>query len=102
MILVLVAAMPARAQFPPAVKTAPNPTRDFAGALLDSLKLVSMEHALRITFQEKTRSELSGPFWSEYRRSVRIPRQWEDGDLWLVNYVGHPIHGAGAAIIWLD
>lgn len=77
-------------------------TRDFAGAIVDSLKLVSMEHAIRIGFQSKTRSELGGRFWSDYARSVHVPRQWEDTDSALVNYVGHPIHGAGAGLIWLD
>jgi hypothetical protein len=100
-ILALFAATPASAQSP-ASATSSTEVRDFAGALIDSLKLVSMEHALRIAFQPKTRAELGGPFWSDYRRSVRIPRQWEDTDSWLVNYVGHPIHGAGAGIVWLD
>jgi hypothetical protein len=76
--------------------------RDFAGALLDSLKLVSMEHAIRVTFQPKTRDALGGHFWRDYRRSIHIPRRWEDTDAWYVNYVGHPIHGAGAGYIWLD
>jgi hypothetical protein len=61
-----------------------------------------MEHGLRIAFQEKTRTELGGRFWSDYRRSIRMPVQWEDADPWPVNYIGHPIHGAGAGIIWLD
>jgi hypothetical protein len=76
--------------------------RDFVGALVDSLKLVSLEHTFRIAFQEKTRAELGGPFWSDYHRSVRIPQQWTDTDAWGVNYIGHPIHGAAAGIIWLD
>ncbi len=76
--------------------------RDFAGALVDSLKLVMMEHSIRVAFQQKTRAELGGPFWKDYERSVRIPQQWDDTDSWAVNYIGHPIHGAGAGIIWLD
>ena len=99
--LALLAAMPASAQSPASATSSPE-ARDFAGALVDSLRLVSMEHALRIAFQPKTRAELGGPFWSDYRHSVRVPRQWEDTDSWLVNYVGHPIHGAGAGIVWLD
>ena len=92
----------AQAQVSPDEDALTSPGRDFVGALIDSLKLVSMEHAIRVGLQTKTRSELDGPFWAEYRKSVRFPRQWEDGDSWLVNYVGHPIHGAGAGIIWLD
>jgi len=75
---------------------------DVLGTFVDSLKLLMLEHGIRIGFQEKTRSELGGRFWSDYRRSVRIPRQWEDTDSWWVNYIGHPIHGAAAGYIWLD
>jgi hypothetical protein len=92
----------ARAQVSPEVDELTSPGRDFIGAIVDSLKLVSMEHAIRIGFQAKTRDELAGPFWSHYRQSVKFPKQWDDTDGWLVNYVGHPIHGAGAGIIWLD
>jgi hypothetical protein len=75
---------------------------DMLGAFTDSLKLLMIEHGTRIAFQDKTRRELTGPFWSDYRRSVRLPRQWDDSDAWWVNYIGHPIHGAAAGYIWLD
>lgn len=75
---------------------------DVFGAFADSLKLLMIEHGTRVAFQEKTRHELSGPFWSDYRRSVKMPRQWDDTDAWWVNYIGHPIHGAAAGYIWLD
>ena len=61
-----------------------------------------IEHGTRVAFQDKTRRELGGPFWSDYGRSVRVPRQWADTDAWWVNYIGHPIHGAAAGYIWLD
>ena len=75
---------------------------DVFGAFRDSLKLLVIEHSIRIAAQEKTRRELGGPFWSDYRRSLRVPHQWEDSDAWWVNYIGHPIHGASAGYIWLD
>jgi hypothetical protein len=75
---------------------------DVLGAFEDSLKLLLIEHGIRIALQEKTRRELDGPFWRDYRRSVRIPHQWEDSDAWWVNYIGHPIHGAAAGYIWLN
>ncbi len=77
-------------------------SRGFGGLLGDSLKLLMIEHGSRIAFQEKTRKELGGPFWSDYVHSVRVPPQWEDGDAWVVNYIGHPIHGAAAGYLWLD
>lgn len=95
-VLVLVCAVPV------APAAAQGSDRDFAGALGDSFKLVMLEHLTRIAFQDKTRDELQGPFWRDYVRSVRVPHGWEDTDNWIVNYVGHPIHGAAAGIIWLD
>ena len=73
-----------------------------SGALGDSFKLLLIEHGVRIAFQEKTRRQLAGPFWKDYRRSVHVPAHWEDTDSWLVNYIGHPIHGAAAGFIWID
>lgn len=75
---------------------------DILGAFRDSFRLLLLEHGSRIAFQAKTRRELGGNFWSDYRRSVRVPRQWDDTDAWWVNYLGHPIHGAAAGYIWLD
>jgi hypothetical protein len=72
------------------------------GAFADSLKLLMIEHGIRVGFQEKTRRELGGNFWGDYRRSVRMPGQWGDTDGWAVNYIGHPTHGAAAGYIWLD
>jgi hypothetical protein len=75
---------------------------DVVGALKDSFKLLLIEHAWRIGLQEKTRRELDGNFWADYKRSVRLPPQWSDTDAWWVNYIGHPVHGAAAGYIWLD
>ena len=72
------------------------------GFIWGSVKLLAVEHAVRIAFQEKTRSELGGNFFRDYVRSVRAPKHWEDGDPWIVNYVGHPIHGAAAGFIWIE
>jgi len=69
---------------------------DKSGVFVDSLALLGIEHGIRLAFQTGTRRELRGNFWRDYRRSVRVPTAWEDTDSWLVNYVGHPIHGAAA------
>jgi hypothetical protein len=106
--LILAALLPACAGVARAQDVGAAPHRDAArestwkGAFEDSLRLLLAEHAIRIAFQEKTRHELSGPFWADYRRSLRVPNTWEDGDSWLVNYIGHPMHGAAAGRIWLD
>jgi len=79
-----------------------RPGTDILAVVGDSMKLLLIEHATRIAFQEKTRKALGGNFWEDYRKSVRVPPQWEDTDDWWVNYIGHPIHGAAAGYIWLD
>jgi hypothetical protein len=75
---------------------------DIGAAFRNSFKLLMIEHATRPVTQEKTRRELAGPFMEDYRRSVRIPTQWDDADPWFTNYIGHPIHGAAAGYLWLD
>lgn len=74
---------------------------DLSGVFTDSLKLLVVEHGVRLA-EDKTRRELGGPFWEDYRRSVRMPTSWEDGDPWIVNYLGHPIHGAAAGFLWQE
>jgi hypothetical protein len=92
----------AHAQSVAAPFSVPAPHVDLKGVFVDSLKQLGIEHAIRIATQDKTRRELDGPFWSDYRDSLRIPHRWEDGDTWWVNYIGHPIHGAAAGYSWLD
>jgi hypothetical protein len=79
----------------------PKTSSTWKGAVADSLKLLAIEHSIRL-FQNKTRDELDGSFFGDYKRSVKLPRTWEDGDHWLVNYIGHPIHGAASGFVWLD
>ena len=83
LVLSLAAPLPGAAQGPAASSTTP----DLALVIRDSLGLLTVEHGVRLAFQSKTRRELSGPFWADYRRSVNIPNSWEDGDGWFVNYI---------------
>ena len=103
LLALLTGAVPLAAQsVTPKVTVQDNEGVDVLGAFADSFKLLLIEHSIRIAGQEKTRRELSGPFWGDYRRSLRVPQQWDDSDAWWVNYIGHPIHGASAGYIWLD
>lgn len=43
---------------------------------------------------------MKGPFWRGYYNSVTNLHGWDDGDPYLVNYVGHPMQGAIASYIW--
>jgi hypothetical protein len=35
-----------------------------------------MQRSLRVGLQDKTRRELGGRFFSDYKRSVHMPHQW--------------------------
>lgn len=96
----LLSTTPAAAQAPLASPT--HTHTDKKGVLVDSLALLAIEHGIRIALQPKTREQLGGNFWTDYRDSLHFPRHWEDTDPWPVNYIGHPIHGAAAGYLWLE
>ena len=77
-------------------------SRDWVETFAASIRLLILEHGVRMAAEPKTRRELGGAFWGAYTRSVRWPRHWSDGDGWKVNYVGHPVHGAAAGWLWLE
>lgn len=77
-------------------------TTDKTGVFVDSLALLGIEHGIRVASQPKTRHELRGNFWDDYRNSLHWPKHWEDTDPWPVNYLGHPMHGAAAGYLWLE
>lgn len=92
-----------KADVPPGWRTATladDEPPEWRNAIADSIRLLAIQHALRMT-QAKTRAELGGPFFKDYQRSVRIPSSWSDGDGWVVNYVGHPVQGAASGFIWV-
>lgn len=100
-VLLTMASSPAGAQTGDSSRV-PEGERDWSATLGASLRLLMLEHGVRVAAESKTRRGLGGPFWSDYAQSVRLPRQWSDGDGWKVNYVGHPVHGAAAGWLWLE
>ncbi|AMY11909.1 hypothetical protein LuPra_05178 [Luteitalea pratensis] len=71
-------------------------------AVSDSVRLLSLQHAFRVSLSSKTRGELGGPFLKDYGSSVRMPHTWGDGDGWVINYLGHPSQGATSGWVWLQ
>ena len=49
--------------------------------------------------QPKTRAEMGGPFFKDWRDSIRGVRGWGDGDSVFTNYVAHPMEGAVSGYI---
>ena len=70
-------------------------------ALRESLYFLSIEHGFRL-FQKTTRRELLGPFFGDYKASVKNLGGWGDGDSKFTNYVAHPMQGAAAGYIQIQ
>jgi hypothetical protein len=69
------------------------------GALRQSFFFLSIQHAFRLADEESTRAELGGPFFKDYFKALRSLRGWDDGDPFLVNYIGHPMMGSVSGFI---
>jgi len=52
--------------------------------------------------QEKTRRELNGPFFRDWRQSVKNLRGWGDGDNAFTNYIAHPLQGGVTGRIFIN
>jgi len=84
----------------PAIIEVPRETRGFRwkSALRQSLNFLFIEHSFRL-LQKKTLRELKGPFFRDYRASVKNLGGWGDGDGLFTNYVAHSMQGAVAGYI---
>src|SRR5215203_3072545 len=74
-------------------------TFEWKPALSQSMRFLFVEHGFRLVMQPKTRQRLGGPFVSDYIESVKTLSGWGDGDIWFINYVGHPMQGAMSGYI---
>jgi hypothetical protein len=75
---------------------------DWHSIAKQSLYFLSIQHAFRLATEPGTRSELKGPFFRDWGRSIKGYDGWKDGDPFIVNYVGHPMMGSVAAFLYLQ
>jgi hypothetical protein len=64
---------------------------------------LAIEHTERILQESKTRTQLSGPFFHDWIRTVSTFHfdRWDDEDKFVTSNLGHPTQGAiVAAIFW--
>lgn len=61
-------------------------------ALIQSGTFLGVQHGFRL-FQSKTTSELGGPFFRDWGKSIRNLRGWSDGDNGFTNNFAHPLQG---------
>jgi hypothetical protein len=75
---------------------------NWSGLIAQSLFFNLIENGVRVASDEQIRTLLATkPFWHDYVASLRQfnMRRWNDGDDFLVNYVGHPMQGAVSGFI---
>ncbi len=85
----------------------PNPEERYhwRGLFLQSLEFNVIENTFRIASDDQIRSQLANkPYWHDYAASLKQfnMRRWNDGDDFLVNYVGHSLQGAVAGYIQIQ
>lgn len=66
-----------------------------------SFMFLATEHGFRMS-QSKTRVELGGRFWEDYRNAVSGLGGWGDTDSIFTNYVAHPMQGAVTGYIQIQ
>jgi hypothetical protein len=76
-------------------------TFNWEGAAKQSLYFLGIEHAQRLT-QEKTRIELKGPFFPDWKESVAGLQTWSDGGRFFTNYIAHPMQGGVSGFIQIQ
>jgi hypothetical protein len=70
-------------------------------ALIESGVFLGFQHGFRM-MQKKTRRELGGPFFRDWKQSVKNLRGWGDGDNIFTNYIAHPGQGAITGRIFIN
>lgn len=63
-------------------------------ALKQSTIFLGIQHGFRLATEEGTRKDLVGPFFKDYFKALKSLRGWNDGDPFIVNYIGHPMMGS--------
>ena len=74
----------------------------WSGLIGQSLFFNVIENSFRAASDDQIRDLLANkPFWHDYIASIHQfnMRRWNDGDDFLVNYVGHPMQGAVSGYI---
>jgi hypothetical protein len=70
-------------------------------ALVQSFIFLGLQHGFRMT-EGKTRAELGGPFFRDWKESVQNLEGWDDGGKVFTNYIAHPLQGSLTGRIFVN
>jgi hypothetical protein len=93
---------PLPAWAPPAFSADPGRHYHWTGMLVQSFEFNALEDMFRLSTDNVLRTlTVDKPYWHDYISSLQQfnMRRWNDGDDFLVNYVGHPMQGGVASYI---
>jgi hypothetical protein len=71
-------------------------------ALVQSGIFLGFQHGFRLAAQKSTRSQLGGPFFRDWGRTIKSLRGWRDGNKFYINYIGHPLQGGLTGRIFVN
>jgi hypothetical protein len=79
----------------------PRPRFQWGAAIRQSAQLLAFQQGMMLATDKWARYSVShGKFLKEYFAAVKGGlRQWDDGDPFLDNYIGHPLQGAVAGFV---
>lgn len=84
----------------PSESAAPRGAVEWEPLSRQSTYFLGMMHGFRLLTEPGTRSGLRGPFWRNYTRSITNLHGIADGDPFYVNYLGHPLQGSVASLLF--
>ncbi|MFZ1702646.1 MAG: hypothetical protein WBO10_02805 [Pyrinomonadaceae bacterium] len=70
-------------------------------ALIQSGLFLAIQHGFRMS-EGKTRRELDGPFFRDWKESVLNLHGWSDGGKIFTDYIAHPMQGSLTARIFIN
>ncbi len=100
----------ARPALPNVAPPLPNPALQWGehagfqwqSALRQAALFAGMQHAFRMATEAGSRADLKGPFFKDYFATLANLSAWDDGDPFIVNYIGHPMMGSVTGYIQIQ
>ena len=86
----------------PALQWGENAGFQWGSALRQAALFMGIQHGFRLATEAGSRADLKGPFIKDYFTTLTKLRGWDDGDPFLVNYIGHPMMGSVTGYIQIQ
>lgn len=86
----------------PALQWGENAGFQWQSAVRQAALFMGIQHAFRMATEAGSRADLKGPFFKDYFTTLTKLRGWDDGDPFIVNYIGHPMMGSVTGYIQIQ